>query len=401
MSKECEDNIDLKTQHLHLASIIKGMHKHLRREYRANDQEIETVWQQHAEDEASLQLYASAMYQLATKHWSKYAETRIDWCQKAALEYFLNDGLEVALEKDRKRKYYAAVRTKAKADRVGESKEEPVCDGFQRLKQNELDLTETRYSSTTDELFEIDRPLSCKIRLLDVGSCYNPFYGLENFEVVGIDLSPATQTVLKCDFLRLETTKWPNPLTYDLTCLSSPITHLPQSSFHVVVFSLLLEYMPSSLQRWQCCVRAHELLTANGLLLIITPDSHSQHRNAPMMKSWKLALENLGFLRWKYEKKEHVHCMAFRKVEELILPCPSRSMQMPVVCLKCCTSHKISLMPVMMMFLNSQESSLKTTRLILYRQLVSYHFFLINYRSIYLMFYCCCHKELLIQLVPE
>ncbi|KAH9496540.1 25S rRNA (adenine2142-N1)-methyltransferase [Bulinus truncatus] len=42
-----------------------------------------------------------------------------------------------------------------------------------------------------------------------------------------------------------------------------------------------------------------------------------------MMKSWKLALENLGFLRWKYEKKEHVHCMAFRKVEELILPCPS------------------------------------------------------------------------------
>ncbi|KAH9496539.1 25S rRNA (adenine2142-N1)-methyltransferase [Bulinus truncatus] len=121
-----------------------------------------------------------------------------------------------------------------------------------------------------------DQPLSCKIRLLDVGSCYNPFYGLENFEVVGIDLSPATQTVLKCDFLRLETTKWPNPLTYDLTCLSSPITHLPQSSFHVVVFSLLLEYMPSSLQRWQCCVRAHELLAANGLLLIITPDSHRQ-----------------------------------------------------------------------------------------------------------------------------
>ena len=33
-----------------------------------------------------------------------------------------------------------------------------------------------------------------------------------------------------------------------------------------------------------------------------------------MMKSWKEAIESLGFKRWKYVKQEHLHCMAFRKV---------------------------------------------------------------------------------------
>ncbi len=32
------------------------------------------------------------------------------------------------------------------------------------------------------------------------------------------------------------------------------------------------------------------------------------------MKSWKRAIESLGFKRWKYVKQEHLHCMAFRKV---------------------------------------------------------------------------------------
>ena len=31
------------------------------------------------------------------------------------------------------------------------------------------------------------------------------------------------------------------------------------------------------------------------------------------MKSWKLAIESMGFRRYCYEKQEHLHCMAFRK----------------------------------------------------------------------------------------
>lgn len=91
------------------------------------------------------------------------------------------------------------------------------------------------------------------------------------------------------------------------------ITSLPGESFHVVVFSLLLEYLPSPQQRWTCCKKAHRLLMLDGLLLIVSPDSHHQQRNAPMMKSWKMAVESLGFSRWRYVKQEHLHCIAFRK----------------------------------------------------------------------------------------
>ena len=94
---------------------------------------------------------------------------------------------------------------------------------------------------------------------------------------------------------------------------------LPSELFHVVVFSLLLSYFPSAVQRWKCCCKAHKLLRLNGLLLIITPDSSHQNKNAAMMKSWKTGIESLGFVRWKYEKQTHLHCMAFRKVA----PCHS------------------------------------------------------------------------------
>lgn len=92
------------------------------------------------------------------------------------------------------------------------------------------------------------------------------------------------------------------------------VTQLPSASFHVVVFSLLLSYFPSPQQRWQCCMKAHKLLAVNGLLFIITPDSSHQNRNAPMMKSWKHAVESIGFVRWRYVKETHLHCMAFCKV---------------------------------------------------------------------------------------
>jgi 25S rRNA (adenine2142-N1)-methyltransferase len=49
---------------------------------------------------------------------------------------------------------------------------------------------------------------------------------------------------------------------------------LPAQAFDVVIFSLLLSYMPSPRQRFACCAKARQVLKTNGLLLIITPDSN-------------------------------------------------------------------------------------------------------------------------------
>lgn len=122
----------------------------------------------------------------------------------------------------------------------------------------------------------------------------------------------------KCDFLNLQLQQ---PLQLDggaveafLRHLHSPIDALPAQLFHAVVFSLLLSYFPSPYQRWICCKKAHELLELHGLLLIVTPDSSHQNRHALMMRSWRVAVESLGFRRYKYVKYAHMHLMAFRKV---------------------------------------------------------------------------------------
>lgn len=96
------------------------------------------------------------------------------------------------------------------------------------------------------------------------------------------------------------------------------LRQLPKEWYDVVVFSLLLSYMPSTDQRHQCCINAHKALQLHGLLLVITPDSSHQNKHIEMMKSWKKCIEELGFHRWRYVKDTHLHCMAFRKVQVAI-----------------------------------------------------------------------------------
>ncbi|XP_059166678.1 S-adenosylmethionine sensor upstream of mTORC1-like isoform X2 [Physella acuta] len=295
-------------EHLQLAAIIKGVHRQLRREYRANAKEHEKVWQQHTENEACLERYAKAMYRLATEHWSVNPATRIHWCRQVMLEYFLQGGRRIALEKDAKRVYHEKLRRNHQMNDADASNTTPT------VFANDKSCDRLEANVESDIKPEIKQSVTGKIRLLDVGSCYNPFLEFEEFDAVGIDLSPAKQTVLKCDFLQLSTYEHPDPLNFDLHDLASPVTRLPGQSFHAVIFSLLLEYLPSPAQRWQCCTTAHSLLSSSGLLLVITPDSHSQHRNAPMMRSWRQAIESIGFRRWKYQKQDHIHCIAFRKV---------------------------------------------------------------------------------------
>lgn len=126
------------------------------------------------------------------------------------------------------------------------------------------------------------------------------------------------QTVHQCDFINITI----QPSLQDETALHGflcklplVVNSLPEESFDVVLFSLLLEYLPSPEPRWLCCNNAHKLLKLNGLLLIITPDSKHVNHNAHQMKSWKMAIEFIGFRRWRYVKLKHLHCMAFRKTQ--------------------------------------------------------------------------------------
>ncbi|KAJ8245660.1 hypothetical protein GJAV_G00273100 [Gymnothorax javanicus] len=273
-----------------LSTVVKSVHRKLRRKYREVG-DFEKIWREHCEDEETLSEYAVAMKNLADNHWAKTCEGegRIEWCRSVCQEYFLNGGMKKALEKDEKRAKLSASSPSL------HSVPSQQTNGPHRLSVH-----------------------TGKIRLLDVGSCFNPFLKFDEFLTVGIDIVPAVESVHKCDFLNLQLQP---PLQLEsaavdafLQQLRSPIDALPAELFHVAVFSLLLSYFPSPYQRWICCKKAHELLALHGLLLIITPDSSHQNRHAPMMASWRIAVETLGFKRYKYVKFSHMHLLAFRKV---------------------------------------------------------------------------------------
>lgn len=111
---------------------------------------------------------------------------------------------------------------------------------------------------------------------------------------------------MECDFLSTAIGDEPVP--------TMPSTTL-RTDYDVVVFSLLLSYLPAPQQRLECCIRAHRVLKLHGLLLLITPDSSHQNKHVVMMKDWKRCIEAIGFHQWKYWKDKHLHCMAFRKTQ--------------------------------------------------------------------------------------
>lgn len=259
-------------EHQELVSVIRGVHEKLRLDYQTNG-DGDRVWRDHCEDVETRSKYAASMLQLATTIWP-YRD-RIEWCHHTMREYFFGGGLERSLQR-----HYRKMSLQCPESILKQSRED-------------LGLKEEQ------------------VHLLDVGSCYNPFSAYTDIDAIAIDLTPATEDVIECDFLKLKV--MPRGADNLAGSLKTPLEALPESSFHVVVFCLVLEYLPSCTQRWSFCRKAASLLKPNGLLFVVTPDSKHQQRNAAMIASWRKALEHIGLLRVRYEKRQHLHCMAFRK----------------------------------------------------------------------------------------
>lgn len=261
-------------EHQSLAHLIKSVHYKLRID--ANKYGAEEAWNLHLKNPEILNDYSIAMKTLATNFWeennrdeNKSAESRIDWVRNYCLTYFY----EVDILKHHRKK---------------------ETEIFEKISGN---LDEKRFINFND-----------KIKLIDVGSCYNPFKGISFIDVTAIDIAPANNDVFKCDFLQVKFTSL-EVIVPD----NSEITTFEKKSFDVVVFSLLLEYMPSSDQRLELCRNAYEILKYEGLLFVITPDSRHVGANAKLMKNWRYVLAKMGFSRIKITKLSHITCMVFRK----------------------------------------------------------------------------------------
>lgn len=257
---------------LKLSNFIKSTHEHLRKT--STYLGAEEAWKKHCEDEENLTKYAHAMQELATNYWEKNshdiaskAVSRNEWIYYSSRQYFF-EGL---LLKHR-------------------CKEEDIA------KKIQIDVKLHAYLDNS-----IDQ-----IKVLDVGSCYNPLKVYEKFNVFAIDIAPANENVYKCDFLNVK-------ISDTNIVENQQILELQETSFHVVVFSLVLEYLPCPQQRFKFCKQAYDLLISEGVLIIITPDSKHVNANVKFINSWRYHLSQLGFARVKQEKLPHINCMMYRK----------------------------------------------------------------------------------------
>lgn len=327
-------------EHQQLAHTIKRTHRRLRDDTQRLG--AQRAWQAHLADTAQLSAYSAAMRRLATDFWAPNTErkagrrtrssastehNRIAWSVRQCAEYFGTppsatttavDDVEKATatpdppttmllhQRERERRIWAEAMTEDERTAAA------VADGT--------------VDETAPELWHWPRtPPPHRLRLLDVGSCYNPFAQFaDRFDVTAVDIAPAGGTgVQQCDFLALRiessTDDAGDEASQASTNDSPPpppatsISSLPAGSFDAVVFSLLLEYMPTSEQRLQCCRNAYRLLRPEGILLIITPDSKHVGANARLMKTWRYALALVGLSRVRLEKLEHLTCMVFRR----------------------------------------------------------------------------------------
>ncbi|VVD03733.1 unnamed protein product [Leptidea sinapis] len=260
-------------EHKQLAEYVKDTHIKLRNA--AGNSGSYYAWKEHCSNTHNLLRYAMCMERLATKFWDErnankesLTTCRIKWSADLCYNYFINKDYIKYRERDLQ---------------------------ISKILKIKLDINECYVEP---------------LRLLDVGSCYNPFRNFSFLNVLAIDLCPANEHVKSCDFIDVQ--------IGDNTIVEENIVKkLKQNSYDIVTFCFFLEYLPVSEMRIVACRNAYNLLKPGGLLIIITPDSKHVGANSKLIKCWQYTLACLGFTRIKYEKMRHMHCMGFRKALDM------------------------------------------------------------------------------------
>ncbi|XP_054708225.1 S-adenosylmethionine sensor upstream of mTORC1-like isoform X3 [Uloborus diversus] len=156
----------MSAEHQDLVNIIRGVHDKLRKAVR-NVRDIDKVWADHLADEETRKKYSSAMLKLATEVWSEKGESRIQWSYNTCIDYFFGQGLKRCLLRAARKKKIQFMKKS---------------DILYSLNDEDLYLMPNNYENITR-----------KLKLLDVGSCYNPFSKFSEFSCAAIDLTPATE----------------------------------------------------------------------------------------------------------------------------------------------------------------------------------------------------------------
>ncbi len=260
----------------------------------------------------SLEIYANAAVAMGEKLWVREG---LKWMEKTIINFFKEGGARKAYIKAFKR--------------------------VEKEKSGNQDIKEIEGSKISLESFPLDLKESEKIKILDIGSCYNPFASpscgsRDYFDVTAIDLKPAKSAsdVLQCDFLDVKSVpKGESIITQQIDdsnlmrCLK-----LPENTYDAATISLVLSYLPTPEQRLVMIEQAWKFLRKaepsdhrcdSGILLIMEKLSclgQGGKIASQAIKLWKKEITAVGFELITYQLMKvdwhYYHVFAFRAVEK-------------------------------------------------------------------------------------
>jgi salicylate hydroxylase len=284
---------------------------------------ISKGWDGVTQNLTALQMYSEAASEMGRKNWVREGN---EWMIAYALSFFRHGvAAKHFLRQNNIKKYDLPINHEYRnlsKDIMLQVTSTKTFDESSVISKPTKQTFQSDGSNTTDCSSVVAVPR--KIKLLDVGSCYNPFAEMScagNFDITAVDLYPATASVFQCDFLKVNIgPKGSAPI------ISEPdpktgfrqVIQLPAHSYDIVTMSLVLSYLSDPGLREAMVLKARKLLVSgldtgvphyNGLLCIVEKDSiFSKNRTTDnnfqpgscLFSEWKRCISTFGFNFVKY-----------------------------------------------------------------------------------------------------